>query len=61
MIALIAAEGATVEGRAAADLEAMKMEHTITAPGAGTVRAFRFGVGDQVGDGAELVDFEVAK
>ena len=42
-------------------LEAMKMEHTITAPGAGTVRAFRFGVGDQVGDGAELVDFEVAK
>ncbi|MCB1944992.1 MAG: acetyl-CoA carboxylase biotin carboxyl carrier protein subunit, partial [Thauera sp.] len=41
-------------------LEAMKMEHTITAPAAGTVKAFRFGVGDQVGDGAELVEFEAA-
>jgi 3-methylcrotonyl-CoA carboxylase alpha subunit len=39
-------------------LEAMKMEHTITAPAAGTVKGFRFAVGDQVGDGAELVDFE---
>jgi 3-methylcrotonyl-CoA carboxylase alpha subunit len=38
-------------------LEAMKMEHTITAPSAGTVQAFRFAVGEQVGDGAELVEF----
>ena len=38
----------------------MKMEHTITAPAAGTVKAFRFAVGDQLGDGAELVEFEVA-
>ena len=61
VIALVAAEGAKVEkGAPLLILEAMKMEHTITAPGAGTVRAFRFGVGDQVGDGAELVEFEAA-
>ncbi|MBL8443430.1 MAG: 3-methylcrotonyl-CoA carboxylase, partial [Zoogloeaceae bacterium] len=60
VIALIAAEGATVEkGAPLLILEAMKMEHTITAPAAGTVKAFRFAVGDQVGDGAELVEFEV--
>ncbi len=59
VIALIAAEGATVDkGAPLLILEAMKMEHTITAPAAGTVKAFRFAVGDQVGDGAELVDFE---
>jgi len=38
-------------------LEAMKMEHTITAPKNGRVRAFRYAAGDQVADGAELVDF----
>ena len=59
VIALIAAEGATVEkGAPLLILEAMKMEHTITAPAAGTVKGFRFAVGDQVGDGAELVEFE---
>ncbi|MBS0545811.1 MAG: acetyl/propionyl/methylcrotonyl-CoA carboxylase subunit alpha [Proteobacteria bacterium] len=59
VIALVAAEGAKVEkGAPLLILEAMKMEHTITAPAAGTVKAFRFGVGDQVGDGAELVEFE---
>ena len=61
VIALIASEGATVEkGAPLLILEAMKMEHTITAPAAGTVKGFRFAVGDQVGDGAELVDFEVS-
>ncbi|ATE61340.1 acetyl/propionyl/methylcrotonyl-CoA carboxylase subunit alpha [Thauera sinica] len=59
VIALVAAEGAAVEkGAPLLILEAMKMEHTITAPAAGTVKSFRFGVGDQVGDGAELVEFE---
>ena len=59
VIALIAAEGAVVEkGAPLLILEAMKMEHTITAPAAGTVKGFRFAVGDQVGDGAELVEFE---
>ena len=61
VIALVAVEGAKVEkGAPLLILEAMKMEHTITAPSAGTVRAFRFSVGDQVGDGAELVEFVAA-
>jgi 3-methylcrotonyl-CoA carboxylase alpha subunit len=42
-------------------LEAMKMEHTIAAPVAGVVKAFRFNVGEQVSDGAELVEFEADK
>ncbi|TVT74056.1 MAG: acetyl/propionyl/methylcrotonyl-CoA carboxylase subunit alpha [Denitromonas halophila] len=60
VISLIAKEGAAVEkGAPLLILEAMKMEHTINAPAAGTVKAFRFAVGDQVGDGDELVEFEV--
>lgn len=39
-------------------LEAMKMEHTLLAPAAGMVKAYRHAVGEQVADGAELVDFE---
>jgi 3-methylcrotonyl-CoA carboxylase alpha subunit len=59
IIALIAREGAKVEkGAPLLILEAMKMEHTITAPANGTVKSFRFEVGDQVSDGAELVEFE---
>jgi 3-methylcrotonyl-CoA carboxylase alpha subunit len=42
-------------------LEAMKMEHTITAPTAGKLRGFRFAVGEQVTEGAELVDFDKVK
>ncbi|MBI1907057.1 MAG: acetyl/propionyl/methylcrotonyl-CoA carboxylase subunit alpha [Rhodocyclales bacterium] len=62
VIALVAQAGAKVEkGAPLLILEAMKMEHTITAPAAGTVKAFRYAVGDQVGDGAELVEFEVTK
>jgi 3-methylcrotonyl-CoA carboxylase alpha subunit len=36
-------------------MEAMKMEHTIYAPGDGTVEELFFAVGDQVSDGAELI------
>jgi 3-methylcrotonyl-CoA carboxylase alpha subunit len=62
VIALIAAEGAMVEkGAPLLILEAMKMEHTITAPAAGTVKGFFYAVGDQVGDGAVLVDFEASQ
>ena len=62
VIALIAAAGAKVEkGAPLLILEAMKMEHTIAAPVAGTVKAFRFNVGEQVSDGAELVEFEADK
>ena len=39
-------------------MEAMKMEHTLQAPADGTVHGFRAKAGDQVGDGAVLVDFE---
>jgi len=41
-------------------LEAMKMEHTLQAPADGTVKGYRAKAGDQVGDGAVLVDFEAA-
>ncbi len=58
VIALLAEPGKQVEkGAPLLVLEAMKMEHTITAPAAGTLVSFRFGVGDQVSDGAELVEF----
>jgi 3-methylcrotonyl-CoA carboxylase alpha subunit len=36
-------------------IEAMKMEHTVTAPVDGTVEAVRFAVGDLVEEGAELI------
>jgi len=62
VIALIAREGAPVEkGAPLLILEAMKMEHTITAPAKGTVKSFYFAVGDPVSDGAELVEFEPEK
>ena len=61
VIALIAQVGAKVDkGTPLLVLEAMKMEHTIHAPKAGTLKAFRCAVGDQVVDGVDLVDFEVA-
>jgi 3-methylcrotonyl-CoA carboxylase alpha subunit len=40
-------------------MEAMKMEHTISAPGAGIVKELLFGVGDQVGDGAQLLTLTI--
>jgi len=61
VIALVAAAGAAVEkGAPLLVLEAMKMEHTVVAPRAGVVKAFRVAAGDQVADGVELVDFEAA-
>ena len=39
-------------------LEAMKMEHTLPAPADGKVKSVRYGVGEQVPEGAELVEFE---
>ena len=59
VIALIAAPGVAVEkGAPLLVLEAMKMEHTISAPRAGIVKRFRFAAGDQVAEGVELVEFE---
>jgi 3-methylcrotonyl-CoA carboxylase alpha subunit len=39
-------------------LEAMKMEHTLRAPGDGRLKAIKCAVGDFVQEGAELADFE---
>ncbi|MCA8927293.1 MAG: biotin/lipoyl-binding protein, partial [Alphaproteobacteria bacterium] len=51
--------GATVKkGAPLLTLEAMKMEHTLSAPADGTVTAMRCGEGDQVDEGVELVAFE---
>ena len=56
VITLAVAEGA--DGRAPATslvvLEAMKMEHELLAPAAGTVAALRVAEGDQVDAGAAL-------
>ncbi len=38
-------------------IEAMKVEHTIRAPSAGTVDAVHYGVGDRVDEGVELAAF----
>jgi 3-methylcrotonyl-CoA carboxylase alpha subunit len=45
-------------GQPLAILEAMKMEHTLNAPGDLTVKAVPFKVGDQVTEGAVIVAFE---
>jgi len=37
-------------------LEAMKMEHTITAPHAGTVKSIHFARGERVPEGSELLE-----
>ena len=58
VVALLAQPGQKVEkGTPLLILEAMKMEHTITAPAAGTVKAFCYAAGEQVADGAALVEF----
>jgi len=56
MVAFLAKAGDKVEkGQPLAVMEAMKMEHTINAPRDGVVAELLFAVGDQVGDGAELL------
>ncbi|MGB3394154.1 MAG: acetyl/propionyl/methylcrotonyl-CoA carboxylase subunit alpha [Stenotrophomonas sp.] len=58
VIALLAEPGTRVaRGTPLLVMEAMKMEHTLQAPADGTVQGFRVKAGDQVGDGAVLVDF----
>jgi len=56
VIAVLVEAGAHVEpGTPLLVMEAMKMEHTIAAPSAGIVAEIRYGVGDQVSDGAQLL------
>ena len=47
-----------VQGEALLILEAMKMEHTITAPAAGVVKEIHYATGEQVLEGAELITLE---
>jgi 3-methylcrotonyl-CoA carboxylase alpha subunit len=59
---LIIGPGMEVErGQPLMIIEAMKMEHTVTAPADGVVEAVRFAVGDQVEEGAELIAFTAAQ
>jgi len=59
LIAFLAQAGDTVtKGQPLAVMEAMKMEHTISAPRDGKVAELLFSVGDQIGDGAELLKLE---
>ena len=56
VIAFLAKAGESVkQGQPLAVMEAMKMEHTITAPRDGTVEELLYAVGDQVGEGGELL------
>jgi len=59
VIAVLVEEGARVAvGAALIVMEAMKMEHTVTAPSAGVVAAIHCAVGDQVREGVELLRLE---
>jgi 3-methylcrotonyl-CoA carboxylase alpha subunit len=59
IIAVHAVDGERVaRGRTLVVVEAMKMEHAVTAPYDGIVARVRFGVGDQVQEGDVLVEFE---
>jgi 3-methylcrotonyl-CoA carboxylase alpha subunit len=59
VIAVHVAAGEKVKrGQPLLVMEAMKMEHTIAAPGEGTVKELLYGVGDQVAEGAALITLE---
>jgi 3-methylcrotonyl-CoA carboxylase alpha subunit len=61
IVAIIAEKGKEVEkGEPLLIMEAMKMEHTIAAPANGAVEDFLYAVGDQVGEGAQLLAFKAA-
>ncbi|MDB5962354.1 MAG: 3-methylcrotonyl-CoA carboxylase, partial [Massilia sp.] len=61
VVALLVKNGQAVsKGEPLVIMEAMKMEHTIAAPGDGTVEELLYAVGDQVADGAPLLAFTVA-
>ena len=61
VVALLVEPGArVVKGQPLLILEAMKMEHTTSAPADGICEAFNVAVGEQVSEGAELVRFKPA-
>ncbi len=56
VIAVLVKQGARVTaGAALLVMEAMKMEHTVTAPADGTIAAIHHDEGDQVREGDELL------
>lgn len=56
VVSVVVAAGDSVSaGQTLMVIEAMKMEHSITAPAASTVETVHFSEGDQVDEGAELV------
>ena len=58
IIQLLVDAGATVDrGTPLLIMEAMKMEHTISAPARGKVDALLYAVGDQVAEGSQLLTF----
>ena len=62
IIALHVQAGDTVQtGAPLLVLEAMKMEHTLSAPSAGQVSEVLYAVGDQVSEGVELLRIEALK
>jgi 3-methylcrotonyl-CoA carboxylase alpha subunit len=61
VVAVLASAGQAVhKGDPLVIMEAMKMEHTIAAPGNGVVEDVLYNVGDQVSDGAPLLAFAPA-
>ena len=59
VLEVLVAEGDVVEaGAPLMVLEAMKMEHRIVASGDGTVVSVNFAAGDQVAQGAVLLELE---
>jgi 3-methylcrotonyl-CoA carboxylase alpha subunit len=61
VLAFLAAPGDAVkQGQPLAVMEAMKMEHTISAPRDGTVGELLYAVGDQIAEGAELLRLDAA-
>ncbi|HWH46875.1 MAG TPA: acetyl/propionyl/methylcrotonyl-CoA carboxylase subunit alpha [Burkholderiales bacterium] len=61
VVQVLIKDGEAVEkGQALMIIEAMKMEHTIWAPQSGTVKRIYFAAGEQVAEGAQLLEFEEA-
>ena len=61
IVAVAVKSGAKVaKGAPLVTLEAMKMEHALTAPFDGTVAELKVSAGDQVSEGALLVRLEKA-
>ena len=59
VVALLVEPGTRIsKGQPLLILEAMKMEHTLHAPADGVCEGFNVAVGDQVSEGAELVQFK---